>query len=106
MYFTRTRNQQFLFLDPDAPGGPVRIRIQGFHQAYLRYRFAPPPVYDCHFIGYCEFKAGNSAPVRATCHVAYYGYTLGFQVDVLDFARRTIYHAGGWPDKVYWYWYL
>ncbi len=100
MYFPDEGPEQFLLLDPDNPGGAVRIRMREFRQAYERYLTSARSGVDIRITGYCEFTIGNSEPVTRMCEIVFPfrdGYIIDFKVniDVYDYARRSIYHVSG-----------
>lgn len=105
-FYPQGRTEQFLLLDPDAPQGPVRVRMREFKQAYERRIWRSQyflDLLDRRLIGYCDFTVGDSKPVTRYCEVVldYYGRDW-FYVEVKDFAQRTIYRANG----LYWaYWW-
>ncbi len=102
IYLPDARTEQFLLLDPDNPGGAVRIRMRDFRQVYAKYLTSPFTGIDLRFTGYCEFTIGDSKPVTRMCEIVFpfndvYTVDLRFNVDVFDYARRSIYRVGGVP---------
>ncbi len=99
-YYTEGSTEQFLLLDPDHPGGAVRVRMRQFREAYDRYREIKPDSYvylDTWFIGYCDFTIGDSEPATRWGEIVFSSLGTRMDVDVYDYARRSIYHAGGLP---------